>query len=74
MKIQAGYRTAFGSHKRREVMLWQKVVEPGALERLLYSEVPPEFRKPGSWMHDGLEFRDRWESRLLRTSSWSPWY
>jgi hypothetical protein len=23
-------------------------------------------------MHEGLVLRDQWESRLLRTSSWSP--
>jgi hypothetical protein len=23
-------------------------------------------------MHDALEFRDQWRSKLLRTASWSP--
>ena len=27
---------------------------------------------PGSYMAKGLEVRDQWESKLLRTSSWSP--
>jgi len=36
--------------------------------------VPPEFRQPGSWMHDALEVRDDWESRLLRSARWSPLY
>jgi hypothetical protein len=29
-------------------------------------------RQPGTFMHDALELRDQWESRLLRTSRWSP--
>jgi hypothetical protein len=27
---------------------------------------------PGTWMHDALEVRDDWQSRLLRSASWSP--
>ena len=26
----------------------------------------------GGWMIEGLRFRDRWESQLLRTTAWSP--
>ena len=39
---------------------------------LLSREVPAEHRGPGTWMHDALEVRDRWESRLLRVAPWSP--
>ena len=74
LRIEAGFRTAFGSHRRREIVLWQKVVRPKALLGLLTFEVPPEYKAPGSWMHDALELRDRWESKLLRTSNWSPWH
>lgn len=72
LEIQAGFRSAFGAGRRREVVLWQKLVQPRGLRPLLMSEVPPEFERPGTWMHDALELRDRWESRLLRTTSWSP--
>ncbi|MEE8580196.1 MAG: hypothetical protein V3T33_01290 [Myxococcota bacterium] len=72
LEIQAGFRTAFGSHLRREVVLWQKVVQPKGMVSLLTREVPEEYKKPGTWMHDALELRDRWESRLLRTAAWSP--
>ena len=54
--------------------LWQKVVEPQRITGLLITEVPPEYRAPGTWMHDALRVRDDWESRLLRTSRWSPLY
>ena len=53
-------------------MLWQKLVQPRGLRPLLTSEVPAEFKRPGSWMHDALELRDRWESKLLRAAAWSP--
>ena len=74
LTVDAAFRTAFGSHRRREIVLWQKVVQPEGLLRLLTHEVPPEYMKPGTWMHDALEIRDQWRSRMLRTVSWSPWY
>jgi hypothetical protein len=74
LTVDAAFRTAFGSHRRREIVLWQKVVRPEGLLRLLAHEVPPEYMRPGTWMHDALAIRDQWQSRLLRTVSWSPWY
>ena len=74
LEIQAGFRTAFGAGRRREIVLWQKFVEPRGLRPLLMREVPAEFKQAGSWMHDALELRDRWESRLLRTAAWSPFW
>lgn len=72
LAVQAAFRTAFGSGRRREVVLWQKVVQPKGILPLLSREVPAEYKAPGTWMHDALELRDRWESRLLRTARWSP--
>jgi hypothetical protein len=74
LRVEAGFRTAFGSHRRREIVLWQKVLEPRALVALLSHEVPAEFRRPGTWMHDALALRDRWQSKLLRSARWSPWH
>ena len=45
-----------------------------ALVRLLTTEIPPEHRAPGSYMFEALKYRDQWQSRLLRTSDWSPLY
>ncbi len=73
LSVDASFRTAFGSHRRREVVLWQKLIRPEGLRPLLSREVPPEHKQPGMWMHDALDLRDRWESRLLRTARWSPW-
>jgi hypothetical protein len=72
LTIQAAFQPALGSHVRREVSLMQRIQQPDALLALLRSEIPPEYRAPGTWMYDALELRDQWTSRLLRTSSWSP--
>lgn len=73
LTVDASFRTMAGSHRRREIVLWQKVVQPEHLIRLLTHELPAHYRKAGTWMVDALELRDQWQSRLLRTSSWSPW-
>ena len=42
------------------------------LIRLLTQDVPAEVLEPGSWMHEALDLRDQWRSKLLRTAVWSP--
>jgi hypothetical protein len=74
LTIEAAFQPVLGSHLRREVALMQRIHDPEALLKLLQTEIPPELRGQGTWMHDALELRDRWTSRLLRTSSWSPLY
>ncbi|OBH45848.1 hypothetical protein [Mycobacterium mantenii] len=77
LDIQACFQVAHGSHRRREAMLWQRIDDANnyaALVHLLTTEIPPEHRAPGSYMFEALKFRDQWESRLLRTSDWSPLY
>jgi hypothetical protein len=77
LDIQACFQVAHGSYRRREAMLWQKIDDANnyaALVNLLTKETPPEHRAPGSYMVEALKFRDQWESRLLRTSDWSPLY
>jgi hypothetical protein len=72
LDIQACFQPAHGTHQRREAMLWQKILKPATLTKLLSREARPEQRAPGTYMHEALAFRDQWESKLLRTSSWSP--
>jgi len=77
LEIQACFQVAHGSYKRREAMLWQKIDASdnyAALVHLLATDIPPEYRGPGSYMFDALKYRDQWESRLLRSSAWSPLY
>ena len=72
LDIQACFQVAHGTHQRREAMLWQKIISYDALMHLLTNDLPPEHRTPGSYMVDALKYRDQWQSRLLRTSAWSP--
>ena len=72
LRVEASFRTAWGSGRRREVLLWQRVIEPRGLLALLTREIPESYQRPGTWMHDALELRDQWRSRLLRTVGWSP--
>ena len=72
LELVAAFTPAYGTGTHREVVLWQRVRSTDALLALLTIETPPEYRAPGTWMHDALEVRDRWESRLLRTTGWSP--
>jgi hypothetical protein len=74
LDIQACFQVAHGSYQRREAMLWQKIRSVEMLGGLLGSDFPPEHRQPGTYMYDALAYRDHWESRLLRTSIWSPLY
>jgi hypothetical protein len=74
LQIEASFRTAFGSGQRREIVLWQKITNKKGLLGLLTREVPAKYKRPGLWMNDALALRDQWQSKLLRTSSWSPWH
>jgi hypothetical protein len=72
LDIVVVFEPAFGAGRRKEAILMQKVVDPGRLQHLLTHETPAEYKAPGTFMHDALEYRDTWESKLLRTSRWSP--
>jgi hypothetical protein len=72
LRIEACFQVAFGAGRRPEAILLQEVVDHQALLRLLETETPAAMKQPGTFMHDALEVRDQWESRLLRTARWSP--
>ncbi len=72
IELEAAFQPVFGTHTTTEVILWQRVVNHRALSWMLANDLPPEASAPGTWLHDALEVRDRWESRLLRSASWSP--
>jgi hypothetical protein len=72
ISIEAAYQTMPGAGRYPEVTLMQKVHDMSGLVRLLTTDMPEAMARPGSWMHDALEFRDQWQSKLLRTASWSP--
>jgi hypothetical protein len=72
LDLRGVFRTVVGPQAGREVILWQRIVRPDLLPLLLTREIPAEHRGPGTWMREALAYRDRWESRLLRTAAWSP--
>jgi hypothetical protein len=72
LEMVAAFQPLWGTGRWRQVVLWQRVTDPERLLGLFQTEVPPKYRAPGTWMHDALELRDQWESRLLRTLPWSP--
>jgi hypothetical protein len=74
LDIQAVFQPAFGGGRRKESILMQRITDHSALMHLLTTEISPALRTPGQFMHEALSYRDRWESRLLRTSPWSPLY
>lgn len=72
LEMVAAFQPLWGTGSWRQVVLWQRVTNPDHLMAMFSMEVPAKFRAPGTWMHDALELRDQWESRLLRTLPWSP--
>ena len=74
IELEAAFQPVFGTHQTTEVILWQRVVNPKAVMWMLGHDLPPEASAPGTWLHDALTVRDRWESRLLRSAAWSPLY
>jgi hypothetical protein len=73
LDILACFQVAHGSGFRPEAILLQKIMNFSTLGHLLTSveEYDPT-TWPGTYMTKGLDLRDQWESKLLRTSNWSP--
>jgi len=70
ISVDACWTTAPGAGKQHEVILLQKILDWPRFSDLLTKGEKPS--NPGEWMREGLKHRDRWESKLLRTASWSP--
>jgi hypothetical protein len=72
MSIELALQTMPGAGRHPEVTLLQKLSSLPLLIRLLTNDIPDEVTGPGSWMHEALDLRDQWRSKLLRTAVWSP--
>jgi hypothetical protein len=70
ISVEACWRVAPGTGKHHEVVLLQKVLEWERFAQLLTRGEQGQQR--GGWMIEGLKYRDRWESKLLRCARWSP--
>ena len=72
IRIVAALQTVPGAGRHPEVTLVQRVESIDGLVGLLTSDLPDEMTRPGTWMHDALQYRDQWRSKLLRSATWSP--
>jgi len=72
MSIELALQTMPGAGRSPEVTLLQRLSSVPPLIRLLTNDIPAEVVAPGSWMHEALELRDQWQSRILRSVPWSP--
>jgi hypothetical protein len=69
--VEAGWRTCPGSGRWHEALVLSKIHNWELLSNIIPYGVPST-DQPEHWMNEGLKYRDRWESKLLRTESWSP--
>lgn len=72
LDIELVFQPAYGAGRRKEAVLWQRVLDNNLLLNLLTRDTPAELKQPGMFMHEALAYRDTWRSRLLRTARWSP--
>jgi hypothetical protein len=70
ISIAACWTVAPGTGRHHEVVLLQKIEDWEQFSRLLTRGEQGAQR--GGWMEAGLRYRDRWESKLLRATTWSP--
>lgn len=70
ISIEACWTVAPGTGKHHEVVLLQKVLDWDRFAHLITKGMTGQQR--GGWMVEGLKYRDRWESKLLRCARWSP--
>jgi hypothetical protein len=70
ISVEACWTTAPGTGRHHEVVLLQKILDwPRFTELLAKGE---QGAQRAGWMVEGLKFRERWESKLLRCTTWSP--
>ena len=72
MAITLALRTTPGAGRHPEVTLLQRLSSLPPLIHLLTNDPPREVVAEGTWMHEALELRDQWRSKLLRSAPWSP--
>ncbi len=68
--VEACWTVAPGTGRQHEVVLLQRVLDWERFAQLLTRGEQGAQR--GGWMVEGLRYRDRWESKLLRCARWSP--
>lgn len=73
LKLWGFFLVLHGTGRRPEAVFLQEVLDDRALERLIGEpEVYDPDTFPGSYMVQGLTYRDQWRSRLLVASDGAP--
>jgi hypothetical protein len=62
--------TAPGTGRHHEALILQRLDDWSRFAELL--RAGEQGAQRGGWMEAGLQYRDRWESKLLRCAPWSP--
>jgi hypothetical protein len=70
ISVTACWTVAPGTGRHHEVVLLQRIEDWEQFSRLLTRGEQGAQR--GGWMEEGLRYRERWESKLLRCATWSP--
>jgi hypothetical protein len=70
IRVEACWTVCPGTGRHHEVVLLQRILDWPAFSHLLTDGERPS--RPSEWMQEGLKYRDRWESKLLRPATWSP--
>jgi hypothetical protein len=70
ISVAACWTVAPGTGRHHEVVLLQRIENWEQFSHLL-TRGEQGVQRSG-WMEEGLRFRDRWESKLLRCARWSP--
>ena len=70
IEVAACWTVAPGTGRHHEVVLLQRILDWERFAHLLTHGESGQQR--GGWMVEGLRYRDRWESKLLRCADWSP--
>jgi hypothetical protein len=70
ISVEACWTVAPGTGRQHEVVLLQKILDWARFTELLATGEQGAQRS--GWMIQGLAYRDRWESKLLRCAGWSP--
>ncbi len=70
-RLAGAYRPVHGGGRRHEAILLQRVLDPDLLATY-YLEGTSVKDPPWSISHDRVPFVGGWQTRILRTASWSP--
>jgi len=70
ISVVACWTTAPGTGRHHEVLLLQRIENWEQFSHLITRGEQGHQRR--GWMLEGLRYRDRWESKLLRCAPWSP--